>query len=420
MPANTGYRLALRTPGAARFFGAACPARLGIAMTGLGIVWLVHWRTNSYGSAGIVTGGFAVSEAVIGPQVARLIDRFGQTRVLPRCLLAHGVAVALLLTAVVNNRPLWLIVAAGILAGSSIPQIGALSAARWSALLDGSPALPAAFALESLANELAFLVGPVLVATVCVFVHPAAGSALAALLIIGAGLVFARQRSTAPVPAGLTNRLRGSVFRQRGFGVLLIANISLGLFFGAMQVSVTAFAVAHGVAAAAGPLYAVSGIASICAGFGYGLRRWRISPPARLTVAFAALTVGCVPLVLATGIPLLIVGLAMSGAAIAPILILGGTLVQRLVDGAVRTQAFSWINSASAAGIAAAAAIAGRVVDGTDPRWGFAIALTAGAFATSAVFLARGRLREHHIDQPRRPDDHPRRPVAVEQPNHGG
>jgi len=123
MPANTGYRLALRTPGAARFFGAACPARLGIAMTGLGIVWLVHWRTNSYGSAGIVTGGFAVSEAVIGPQVARLIDRFGQTRVLPRCLLAHGVAVALLLTAVVNNRPLWLIVAAGILAGSSIPQI---------------------------------------------------------------------------------------------------------------------------------------------------------------------------------------------------------------------------------------------------------------------------------------------------------
>jgi len=96
--------------------------------------------------------------------------------------------------------------------------------------------------------------------------------------------------------------------------------------------------------------------------FGYGLRRWRISPPARLTVAFAALTVGCVPLVLATGMPLLIVGLAMSGAAIAPILILGGTLVQRLVDGAVRTQAFSWINSASAAGIAAAAAIAGRVV----------------------------------------------------------
>ncbi len=56
-------------------------------MTGLGIVWLVHGSTGSYAVAGTVTGGFAVAEALGGPQVARLIDRFGQTRTLPIILL---------------------------------------------------------------------------------------------------------------------------------------------------------------------------------------------------------------------------------------------------------------------------------------------------------------------------------------------
>ena len=103
MPALTGristptttYAAALRTPGAWKFYLAAAPARIGIAMTGLGIVWLVHGSTGSYAAAGSVTGGFAVAEALAGPQVARLIDRFGQTRMLPITLLAHAAAVAL-------------------------------------------------------------------------------------------------------------------------------------------------------------------------------------------------------------------------------------------------------------------------------------------------------------------------------------
>jgi MFS family permease len=72
-------------------------------MTSLGIVWLVHARTGSYATAGLVTGGFAVAEAVAGPQLARLADRFGQTRVLPPALLGHAAAVATLLALVVAN-----------------------------------------------------------------------------------------------------------------------------------------------------------------------------------------------------------------------------------------------------------------------------------------------------------------------------
>src|SRR6185437_4697273 len=78
--AATGYRSLLHTPGAAAFFLTAAAGRVGIAMTGL------------------APAGFALAEALIGPHLARLIDRFGQTRVLPFCLLAHAAAIAAVLT----------------------------------------------------------------------------------------------------------------------------------------------------------------------------------------------------------------------------------------------------------------------------------------------------------------------------------
>ena len=72
--AATGYRSLLRTPGAAAFFFTATAGRVGIAMTGLGLVWLLHARTGSYGTAGLAAAGFALAEALIGPQLARLVD----------------------------------------------------------------------------------------------------------------------------------------------------------------------------------------------------------------------------------------------------------------------------------------------------------------------------------------------------------
>ncbi len=124
---SANYRTLLRTSGAAAFFLPAAVGRLGIAMTGIGLVWLVHARTGSYAAAGLVTGGFAVADAVAGPQIGRLVDRFGQTRVLLCVLGAHAGAVALLLTGTVPD------LVAGVLVGATLPQLAALSAARWSA-----------------------------------------------------------------------------------------------------------------------------------------------------------------------------------------------------------------------------------------------------------------------------------------------
>ncbi|HMH91058.1 MAG TPA: MFS transporter [Streptosporangiaceae bacterium] len=373
------YRTLLRAPGAAAFFLTAAVGRVGIAMTGLGIVWLVHTRTGSYATAGLVTGGFAVTEAAAGPQLARLIDRFGQARVLPPALLALVAA----------GTPDWLMTAGGVLAGATIPQLGALSAARWAALLgdERAAALPTAFALESLGNALAYLAGPALVSILGATGRPALGTTLAGALVVVGGLCFAAQRRTAPPASGAAERHRtGRSLLRPGFAVLVGVNLAIGVFFGATQISVTAFAVEHGVAGAAAALFTVSSCASLLAGWLYGLRRWRAAPRVQLAVAAAGLAAGCLPLLVAGSPFELGFGIALTGLAIPPLLVLCSVLAELAVHRAVLTQAFVWLNSASAAGSAGAAAVTGWAVGAFGAHGGFAVAaMAAGVMAVLAV-----------------------------------
>ncbi|MFC0626438.1 MFS transporter [Kribbella deserti] len=389
---QSGYANALRTPGAWKFFLAGAPARIGIAMTGLGIVWLVHGSTGSYAAAGTVTGGFAIAEAIGGPQVARLIDRYGQTRMLPVTLVAHAAAVAMLIGLTVSSAELWLLMVAGVLAGGSIPQIGAQTSARWSHALAGSPALASAFALESLLNGLAFLVGPALVGTVSSLVDPVAGSALATSLLLAGGFALALQRRTAP-PARVARTAAAAEQPARlmrpGFGALVGTSIGVGLYFGAMQVSVTAFAVGGGMASLAGPLYSVTSLVSIVVGLVYGARTWRMPAPTQLVLALGALGLLSVPLLLADSAGTLAIALALPGAALAPYMVLSAVMAESMVEPVVLTQAFTWLNSGSAAGIAGGAAIAGRVIDQHGPHSGFALAILATAVATAMAVTVR-------------------------------
>ncbi len=403
------YRALLRAPGAAPFFLTAAVGRVGIAMTSLGIVWLVHARTGSYATAGLVTGGFAVAQAASGPQLARLTDRFGQTRVLPPVLLAHAAAMAALLALVTARTPDWLMTAGGVLAGATIPQLGALSAARWAALLrDSRPAaLPTAFALESVVNELAYLAGPVLVSILGTSGYPAAGTTLAAVLVVAGGLCLAAQRRTAPPASGAAERHRGGRWLVRpGFAVLAGVTLALGGFFGAMPIAVTAFAVEHGAAGTAAVLFLVSSSASLLAGVLYGQRRWRTPARVQLAVATTGLAVGCLPLLVAGSSFELGCCVVLTGLAVPPVYVLCSVLAESIVHRDVFTQAFAWLSSASAAGSAASAAAAGWAVDTFGARGGFAVAAAAGGVM---ALLAVTGLRALRVPPRHEPEQRPTR-----------
>ncbi|WP_343242881.1 MFS transporter [Streptomyces sp. SID12501] len=393
--ASANYRTVLRTSGAVAFFLPAAVGRLGIAMTGIGIVWLVHARTGSYAVAGLVTGGFAVADAVAGPQIGRLVDRFGQARVLPCTLGAHAGAVALLLAGAVPD------LVAGVLVGATLPQLAALSAARWSALLSGerAAALPTAFALEALANGVSYLAGPALVSVLGAAGRPGAGVLLAAALVVGGGLALSSQRRTMPPLTGHAERrhagralLRSAFLRQVALG------LALGVFFGSMQVSVAAYAVGRGTPDTAALLYVAANCTSLVGGWAYGAWRHGGSPRRHQAAAAACLALASLPLTFLDA-PLAVgVTLALTGLAVPVLLILSSVLTESAVPRSVLTQAFTWGNSASAAGIAGAAAVAGRVVDTGGAHGGFGVA--AGAAAVMTV-LTLGGLRGSSPDVPK-------------------
>jgi len=378
--APSGYRGLLSTPGAAAFFVAAAVGRVGIAMTGLSLIWLVHARTGSYGTAGLCTAGFALAEALIGPQAARLTDRFGQTRVLPFSLLAHGLAVSVVLVA---SSPAALIVSATC-AGAAVPQLGALSAARWAHLLRGERAgeLPGAFSLESVANATAFLVGPVVASTLGAAGDAALGSATAAALILGGGGALAAQRRTAPRPSRphVEGAGSGRTLLHPGFILLTMLNLAIGLYFGTIGISVSAFATRHGVTAAAAPIMASAGLSGLLSGWLYGRRQRRAPAHLQLVVSSAYLTGTGLLLPLAHTVIWVGAAVVLTEAAVPPTLVLLTVLTEKTVRATAITQAFTWNNSASAAGSALAATVAGRIADHVGASAAFTFAPTAGLF----------------------------------------
>ena len=381
------YRLLLRAPGAAAFYFAAAVGRIGIAMTSLAIIWLVHDQTGSYTSAGLVTGAFAVAEGVLGPQTARFIDRLGQTPVLPPLLAVHAAAAAALLVTTRTDAPVGVLMVVGAGMGGTIPQLGALSSARWAALvrrLSQPGLLPSAFSLESLSNATAYLVGPVLVSVFSAAGHPALGTAVAAGLVIGGGVALASQRSTAPPTDTGPSRHSSQARRlaQPVFILLLAVNLAVGIYFGAVQVSVAAFATEQAASGSAATLYAVSSITGLAGGWLFGLRSWQARPATQLLTATAALTLAALLVTTAGSFLGVATALGLAGFAIPPILALASTLTAQQVDRTVLTQAFTWLNSASAAGSAAAAAVSGAVIDTYQARGGFALAAVAALTMT--------------------------------------
>jgi hypothetical protein len=212
---------------------------------------------------------------------------------------------------------------------------------------------------------------------------------LAGALVVGAGLVFATLRSTAPAPAaapapGRTAARGPRTLLSRDFATLLAVNLALGVFFGSMQVSVSAFAAVHHAAAAAGFLYGLMSAASLLAGLAYGRHRGHTPP----FLSCASL----LPL-LARAPWQLGLALLLPGAGVAPCIIVCSTLVESVMDRSVLTQAFTWTNSASAAGIAVSAAAAGRLVDGPGgTRAGFTVPLLALTATAALTWSSRHAL----------------------------
>lgn len=383
------YSDVLTLHGARSFFLPAAVARLGVAMTGLGLLSTVHHGSGSLATAGAATGLFAAAEAVAGPQVARIVDRRGQGVVVPPVVIAHVAAVLVVVGAAGASTVLTMVAAA--VAGATVPQPGALSAVRWPQVVRDPSQLRTAFSVEALVNDVVFLAGPVLATLVSTSFVPWAGSIAAAALLAGGCLVLSAQRRSAPAPARPASRARGRerLLTARPFLAVLGVNLGLGCFFGAVPLLATATAAAAHREALTGVVLALSSAASIVAGLVYGSTSTRLRPRdvqliALLVLAVAVLIGVALPTI--TGIALM---LLVGGATVAPLIASSSQIAHDVLGDGRWTQGFTWINTASATGIAGSAAITGVVLAHAGTR--AATTVLVGLVVVAAVSAALSR-----------------------------
>jgi MFS family permease len=400
----------LSRPGALKFSAAGVLGRMPISMFGLGTLLLIASVTGRYGLAGLVAAAGSVGYAVCAPQAARLADRFGQGRVLRPQALCYAAATATLVACAEFRAPDWALLLSGGLAGVSMPSLGSMVRTRWGVLLGDSPLLHSAFSLESVLDELLFVIGPALVTVLATQVQPASGVTVAMAACVIGTLLLAAQRGTEPpvVPAGpaapvpRSGRARRIRIQIPAPGLVTLAPVYLllGAMFGTIDLSIVAFSQEHGHKPLAGFILGTYALGSAAGGLWYGSRTWRAPLHRRFAITLSVVFAGTATFWAMPGLVALASVIFFCGLAISPTFIAGFSLVDQQASPGRRTEGLTWLTSAISVGVAVGSAVAGHLVDAGGARWGFWFAAACGAGAVAACLLGLPRLRVPRPGQP--------------------
>lgn len=388
------YLKVLSVPGASAFSIAGVFARLPISMLGLSIILMISQLYGEYGIAGRVAAVFIAIQAICSPQIAKLVDRHGQARIMRPAIVLHLIGLTIFATAVLLHAPDWLLYIAVAPAGITMGSMGAMVRARWTHILDDPRDVHVAYSLESVFDEVTFIIGPVLATVLSTIVFPGAGILVSALALAVGGFIMLAHTDTEPAPSGRDHVTTGSVMRSGGMLIVVGTFLLVGAIFGSSDVATVAFTEARGMDGYAGAVLACFAAGSLISGLIYGSRNWVRSVNTRFFIGVIALACGVAPLMFITSLPVLAAMMFIAGFAIAPTLISGNALVQEFVAPGRLTEGLTWVGTALGIGVALGSSAAGSIIDEFGSRGGFASAVGAGVLAVTITLIFRPALRK--------------------------
>jgi predicted MFS family arabinose efflux permease len=320
----------------------------------------------------------------------RLFDRLGQALVLPVVITVYAVGVVSLVTSVESGWPTEVSFCASFLAGAAYPPIGSAVRARWSHVLAGRPHdVQTAYALESVIDEVIFVLGPTLATVLATQWHPWAGLVLALATGVPGTLALAAQRGSQPVPQ-LGRRASTENGHQHGpvpampwlpVSLLAVVSFAQGSLFAAAEVSTVAFSAEQHAKPYAGVLLASWAAGSMVAGLATGTISWRLSPIARVRLGCLVLAVVMVPTTFVASMPVMGVVLFVAGFGVAPTLIAVFSAIERGVPAGRLTEGIAISHTGLAAGLAPGAWLSGLVIDAHGASPSYLVALGGGVVA---------------------------------------
>ncbi|MFI6858703.1 MFS transporter [Streptomyces sp. NPDC050421] len=404
------YATVLRTPHAARTFGAALLGRLSYGMVPLSLLLAIKDATGSYSMAGGAMALFGAASVILSPARAALIDRHGPRRVLPPMAgLYAALLTVIALAAWRPGAPPLVLGALTVAAGACTPPLGPVMRTLWSSLVPDRELLQRAYSLDGVAEELLYVTGPLLVGIVVTVTEPAAGVLAGAVLVFTGALALVSspavsrervraERLPAGVPAAPRLRLHGIVALRHA----VVVTAAVGLCLGALDLLVVAFTERLHQPAAVSWVLAALSAGSAVGGLAYGAVRWKSAGRVRLPVVAAALGAALMVAGVSPHLYVLVAVVAVAGLFVAPALTTAYLIADESVDAARRTQAGAWVNTAFNAGASGGTAVVGLLVDRLPLALCFALAAAPALVCAAAV--ARAGARRSRMTEAAAPD----------------
>ncbi|MBX3086931.1 MAG: MFS transporter [Cryobacterium sp.] len=370
----------LKTRGVARIMSAQLLARFPGGMLSLAFLLHIERIHHSYGAAGLVLAAMSIGQAIAGPLTSRWMGVWGMRTVL--ILTATVCTTALGVIAFAPKLPIPVYMAIGLIAGLSNPPIQPAVRTIYPKLVNSKQLTPL-FSLDASAQEVIWVVGPVITTFVATQISPVVAIALAMCFLVFGGIWF--------ITSPEVGRVRIPRAKRKVGAVLVRPPVMLATVCGFLLVGACA-AIEAGVVATfghdspdSGFVLAIFSIGSLIGGLAFGhfpIGPWALAR--RMFIMFVGMALAAASL----NFWWLAITLALSGIGIAPALAVMFTIVSASVKFSETAEAYGWIGTGQLIGAALGSAAAGFMIDSFDAHGGFwvAIAFALVGFIIPVIF----------------------------------
>ncbi|MFE5776732.1 MFS transporter [Brachybacterium sp. NPDC056505] len=391
------------------YFPIAFVARFPFAMMVVGTLTLVVSARGSIALGGLNSAVVGLGSALVGPLLGAAADRIGQRPVILLAGIVNSLALLAMAAVAFSSLPDPAVLAVGFVIGASSPQIGPLSRSRLVHLIltrlpsgRRAKSLNATMGYESAADETAFVFGPVVVgllATTMSAAAPMIGAAVLTLVFVTAFALHPTARAAAPATGSPVVQAPARELRSARVLVVVAGALGVGLFFGTVLTSLTAFLAETGHGDSAGLVYGIMGVGSTILALSISLFPERFALRWRWLVFSALMLAAMVAFGLAGGLAGTAGAMAIAGIGIGPTVV---TLYSLAADRSPRGRSatvMTMLGSATIVGQSGASALTGAFAENVGAQAAMWLPTGAAAVVVLAA-LVNAALGEAHGQAP--------------------